>query len=173
MVTVFIRTTFIMVGDGRNNYNDPRLEIFKNLARRSRRTISSPVTPSPAIPTTSIAGTSTRANCSLRTAGGSSSMMASRKGRISCQAPPTHAAPQPDSTSTIPRLHKRSSGSVRSRETPTDHTQSLVTLPRCLQRRSSRRSPVACIGDSVVGKSLHAGGKAALAGSPDRGPVSQ
>lgn len=39
MDTVDSRTTFIMVGDGRNNYNDPRLEIFKNLARRSRRTI--------------------------------------------------------------------------------------------------------------------------------------
>jgi uncharacterized protein with von Willebrand factor type A (vWA) domain len=39
MDTVDRRTTFIMVGDGRNNYNDPRLEIFKNLARRARRTI--------------------------------------------------------------------------------------------------------------------------------------
>ena len=39
MDTVDSCTTFIMVGDGRNNYNDPRLEIFKNLARRSRRTI--------------------------------------------------------------------------------------------------------------------------------------
>jgi hypothetical protein len=28
-----------MVGDGRNNYNNPQLEIFKNIARRSRRTI--------------------------------------------------------------------------------------------------------------------------------------
>ena len=33
------RTTFIVVGDGRNNYNDPRLDIFGLLARRSRRTI--------------------------------------------------------------------------------------------------------------------------------------
>ncbi len=33
------RSTFIIVGDGRNNYNDPQLEIFKNLARRSRATI--------------------------------------------------------------------------------------------------------------------------------------
>lgn len=39
MDTVDSRTTFIMVGDGRNNYNDPRLDIFKELARRSRRTI--------------------------------------------------------------------------------------------------------------------------------------
>jgi uncharacterized protein len=37
--TVDSRTTFIMVGDGRNNYNDPRLDIFQMLARRSRRTI--------------------------------------------------------------------------------------------------------------------------------------
>lgn len=33
------RTTFIVLGDGRNNYNDPRLDIFNHLARRSRRTI--------------------------------------------------------------------------------------------------------------------------------------
>lgn len=33
------RTTFIVVGDGRNNYNDPRLDIFSQLARRSRRMI--------------------------------------------------------------------------------------------------------------------------------------
>ena len=33
------RTTFIMVGDARNNYNDPRLELFRNMARRARRTI--------------------------------------------------------------------------------------------------------------------------------------
>ena len=33
------RTTFIMVGDARNNYNDPRLELFRNMVRRSRRTI--------------------------------------------------------------------------------------------------------------------------------------
>jgi uncharacterized protein with von Willebrand factor type A (vWA) domain len=33
------RTTFIVVGDGRNNYNDPRLDLFNTMARRSRRTI--------------------------------------------------------------------------------------------------------------------------------------
>jgi len=33
------RTTLIMVGDGRNNYNDPQLDIFKRMAERSRRTI--------------------------------------------------------------------------------------------------------------------------------------
>ena len=33
------RTTFLVVGDGRNNYNDPRVDIFNLLARRSRRTI--------------------------------------------------------------------------------------------------------------------------------------
>jgi uncharacterized protein with von Willebrand factor type A (vWA) domain len=33
------RTTFIVVGDGRNNYNDPRLDIFRELARRSHRMI--------------------------------------------------------------------------------------------------------------------------------------
>lgn len=33
------RTTFIVVGDGRNNYNDPRLDIFTTITRRSRRTI--------------------------------------------------------------------------------------------------------------------------------------
>jgi uncharacterized protein with von Willebrand factor type A (vWA) domain len=33
------RTTFIIVGDGRNNYNDPRLDIFRQLSRRARRTI--------------------------------------------------------------------------------------------------------------------------------------
>jgi len=39
MDTIDNRTTFIMVGDGRNNYNDPRLETFRTLARRARRTI--------------------------------------------------------------------------------------------------------------------------------------
>ena len=39
MDTIDSRTTFIVVGDGRNNYNDPRLNIFQNMARRSRRTI--------------------------------------------------------------------------------------------------------------------------------------
>jgi uncharacterized protein with von Willebrand factor type A (vWA) domain len=33
------RTTLIMVGDGRNNYNNPRLDLFRKMARRSRRTI--------------------------------------------------------------------------------------------------------------------------------------
>ena len=39
MDTVDSRTTVIMVGDGRNNYNNPHLEVFKTIARRSRRTI--------------------------------------------------------------------------------------------------------------------------------------
>ncbi len=33
------RTTVIMVGDGRNNYNNPHLDVFKTIAGRSRRTI--------------------------------------------------------------------------------------------------------------------------------------
>ncbi len=33
------RTTFIVVGDGRNNYNDPGLEVLKTIARRARMTI--------------------------------------------------------------------------------------------------------------------------------------
>ncbi len=37
--TVDSRTTFIIVGDGRNNYNDPRLELFSSIARRSRQTL--------------------------------------------------------------------------------------------------------------------------------------
>ncbi|MFZ1769557.1 MAG: VWA domain-containing protein [Caldilinea sp.] len=37
--TVDQRTTFILVGDGRNNYNDPALDAFQKLARRSRRMI--------------------------------------------------------------------------------------------------------------------------------------
>ncbi len=32
-------TTFIVVGDGRNNYNDPGLRVFREIARRSRSTI--------------------------------------------------------------------------------------------------------------------------------------
>ena len=32
-------TTLIVVGDGRNNYNDPRLDIFSNMSRRATRTI--------------------------------------------------------------------------------------------------------------------------------------
>jgi hypothetical protein len=39
MDTVDSRSTFILVGDGRNNYNNPRLEIFRKIARRSSRTI--------------------------------------------------------------------------------------------------------------------------------------
>lgn len=37
--TVDSRTTLIVVGDARNNYNNPRLDIFSTLARRSHRTI--------------------------------------------------------------------------------------------------------------------------------------
>lgn len=37
--TVDGRTTFIMVGDGRNNYNNPRLDLFRTIARRSHRTL--------------------------------------------------------------------------------------------------------------------------------------
>ena len=37
--TVDSRTIFLLVGDGRNNYNDPRLDLFNNLSRRSRRMI--------------------------------------------------------------------------------------------------------------------------------------
>ncbi|OQA43517.1 MAG: VWA domain containing CoxE-like protein [Chloroflexi bacterium ADurb.Bin325] len=37
--TVDSRTTFIVVGDARNNYNDPRLDLFGSLARRSRQMI--------------------------------------------------------------------------------------------------------------------------------------
>jgi uncharacterized protein with von Willebrand factor type A (vWA) domain len=29
----------MMVGDGRNNYNNPRLDIFQTMARRARRSI--------------------------------------------------------------------------------------------------------------------------------------
>lgn len=39
MATVDQRSTFIIVGDGRNNYNDPRVELFQRIARRSRNTI--------------------------------------------------------------------------------------------------------------------------------------
>lgn len=39
MDTVDHRTTFIVVGDGRNNFNDPRLEVFQAIARRARATI--------------------------------------------------------------------------------------------------------------------------------------
>ena len=37
--TVDHRTTLIMVGDGRNNYNNPRLDLFTQIARRANRTI--------------------------------------------------------------------------------------------------------------------------------------
>jgi len=33
------RTTLIIVGDGRNNYNDPRLDIFSDMSRRASRTL--------------------------------------------------------------------------------------------------------------------------------------
>lgn len=39
MDTLDSRTVFIIVGDGRNNYNDPRTDLFSQLARRSRRMI--------------------------------------------------------------------------------------------------------------------------------------
>lgn len=39
MDTIDARTTLIIVGDGRNNHNNPRLEIFQEMARRSRRAI--------------------------------------------------------------------------------------------------------------------------------------
>jgi uncharacterized protein with von Willebrand factor type A (vWA) domain len=39
MDTIDSKTTFIMVGDARNNYNNPEIEIFKTIARRSHRTI--------------------------------------------------------------------------------------------------------------------------------------
>ena len=32
-------TTLIVVGDGRNNYNDPRLDIFRDMSRRASRTL--------------------------------------------------------------------------------------------------------------------------------------
>jgi uncharacterized protein len=37
--TVDHRTTLILVGDARNNYNDPRVDLFRQLARRSRAAI--------------------------------------------------------------------------------------------------------------------------------------
>jgi uncharacterized protein with von Willebrand factor type A (vWA) domain len=39
MDTMNNRSTLIVVGDGRNNYNDPRLDLFSNLSHRSNRTI--------------------------------------------------------------------------------------------------------------------------------------
>lgn len=37
--TIDHRSTLIIVGDGRNNFNDPRLDLFQQLSRRSRATI--------------------------------------------------------------------------------------------------------------------------------------
>jgi len=39
MDTLNGQTTLIVVGDGRNNYNDPRLDIFSTMSRRATRTI--------------------------------------------------------------------------------------------------------------------------------------
>jgi uncharacterized protein with von Willebrand factor type A (vWA) domain len=39
MDTLNSGTTLIIVGDGRNNYNDPRLDIFSTMSRRASRTI--------------------------------------------------------------------------------------------------------------------------------------
>jgi len=39
MDTLDSRTTLIVVGDGRNNYNDPRLDLFTRMSRRAARTI--------------------------------------------------------------------------------------------------------------------------------------
>jgi len=39
MDTLNSGTTLIIVGDGRNNYNDPRLDIFSRMSRRTTRTI--------------------------------------------------------------------------------------------------------------------------------------
>jgi uncharacterized protein with von Willebrand factor type A (vWA) domain len=39
MDTLNSGTTLIIVGDGRNNYNDPRLDIFSTISRRATRTI--------------------------------------------------------------------------------------------------------------------------------------
>jgi uncharacterized protein with von Willebrand factor type A (vWA) domain len=33
------RTTVIFLGDGRNNHNDPRLDLFERLRRRARRVV--------------------------------------------------------------------------------------------------------------------------------------
>ncbi len=41
------RTSFILVGDGRNNYNSPRLDILREIGRRSHRTIW--LNPEPAV----------------------------------------------------------------------------------------------------------------------------
>lgn len=39
MDTLNGQTTLIIVGDGRNNYNDPRIDLFTTMARRAARTI--------------------------------------------------------------------------------------------------------------------------------------
>jgi uncharacterized protein with von Willebrand factor type A (vWA) domain len=39
MDTLNGQTTLLIVGDGRNNYNDPRLDIFSRMSRRAARTI--------------------------------------------------------------------------------------------------------------------------------------
>jgi uncharacterized protein with von Willebrand factor type A (vWA) domain len=39
MDTLNSGTTLIIVGDGRNNYNDPRLDVFSTMSRRATRTI--------------------------------------------------------------------------------------------------------------------------------------
>jgi uncharacterized protein with von Willebrand factor type A (vWA) domain len=39
MDTLNGQTTLLIVGDGRNNYNDPRLDIFSVMSRRAARTI--------------------------------------------------------------------------------------------------------------------------------------
>jgi uncharacterized protein with von Willebrand factor type A (vWA) domain len=39
MDTLNSGTTLIVVGDGRNNYNDPRIDIFSTMSRRATRTI--------------------------------------------------------------------------------------------------------------------------------------
>ena len=36
---VYRRTTLIICGDGRNNYNDPRPELLEGLVRRARKTV--------------------------------------------------------------------------------------------------------------------------------------
>jgi len=41
------KTTLILVGDGRNNYNDPRLDLFGQMARRANRTVW--LNPEPAV----------------------------------------------------------------------------------------------------------------------------
>ena len=37
--TVASRTTFLIVGDGRNNFNDPRADLLRDISRRSRYTL--------------------------------------------------------------------------------------------------------------------------------------